>query len=161
MNEMRKLMEAVAPLFERRADPDIVAKFADVDAKNRSYYIMKWAEEKGMDNDDAMELAGYVKDGYIGAGAYNWKYVGMGESVEEEVVAEDNKDQLISELRDILDELDHLGEQAHNIVRMIDRSEAERLDAYGAFEFGSSGNRYDTTLASFLEDLESGQYDDE
>lgn len=64
---------------ERSPDPKVVAKFADVDAKHRSYYIMKWAEEKGMDGDDAMELAGYVKDGYIGAGAWNWRYVGLDE----------------------------------------------------------------------------------
>ena len=64
---------------ERSPDPKVVAKFADVDAKHRSYYIMKWAEEKGIDGDDAMELAGYVRDGYIGAGAWNWRYVGLDE----------------------------------------------------------------------------------
>ena len=62
---------------------DIVDKFADIDAKNRSYYIMKWAEEKGIDSDDAMYMAGYVQDGYIGAGAWNWRYVGMDESIDE------------------------------------------------------------------------------
>jgi hypothetical protein len=80
---------------------------------------------------------------------------------EEQPVVEANKTELINELRDILDHLDELGEQAHNIVRMIDRGEAERLDAYDAFQFGSSSNKYDNTLASFVEDLESGQYDDE
>ena len=158
---MRKLLEAVAPLFERKADPDIVAKFADVRPQDRSYYIMKWAEKKGMDSDEAMELAGYVRDGYMGAGVYNWRYVGMDESVEEEVVVEADITQAIDELSDILGELEQLGEQARNIVRMIDRGEAERLDAYGAFDFGSSSNRYDTTLASFVEELESGQYDNE
>ena len=63
---------------------DIVDKFADIDPKNRSYYIMKWAEEKGMNSDDAMFLAGYVQDGYIGAGAWNWRYVGMDESIHED-----------------------------------------------------------------------------
>ena len=63
----------------RSADPKVVAKFADVRPQDRSYYIMKWAEKKGMDSDDAMELAGYVRDGYIGAGAWNWRYVGLDE----------------------------------------------------------------------------------
>ena len=62
-----------------KADPKIVAKFADVDPKHRSYYITKWAEEKGIDSDDAMFMAGYVQDGYIGAGAWNWRYVGLDE----------------------------------------------------------------------------------
>ena len=67
-----------------KADPKIVAKFADVSDSQRSYYIMKWAEEKGIDGDDAMYMAGYVQDGYIGAGAWNWRYVGMDESIQED-----------------------------------------------------------------------------
>lgn len=63
----------------RTADSQVVAKFADVAPSQRSYYIMKWAEEKGMDTDDAMELAGYVRGDYIGAGAYMWNYVGDSE----------------------------------------------------------------------------------
>lgn len=79
---------------------------------------------------------------------------------EEQPVVEANSTQAIEELHGILDQLEELGEQARSIVRMIDRGEAERLDAYGAFDFGSSTNRYDTTLASFVEDLESGGYDE-
>lgn len=60
----------------RTADPKVVAQFADVAPSQRSYYIMKWAEKQGMDTDDAMELAGYVRGDYIGAGAYMWNYVG-------------------------------------------------------------------------------------
>ena len=66
-----------------KPEQDIVDKFAGVSDKLRSYYIMKWAEEKGIDSDDAMFKAGYVQDGYIGAGAWNWRYVGMDESVQE------------------------------------------------------------------------------
>lgn len=62
--------------MSRTADPQVIAKFADVAPSQRSYYIMKWAEEKGMDTDDAMELAGYERGDYIGAGAYMWNYVG-------------------------------------------------------------------------------------
>ena len=65
---------------------DIVDKFAGVSDKLRSYYIMKWSEEKGMSSDDAMHMAGYVRDGYMGAGAWNWRYVGMDESVQEDEV---------------------------------------------------------------------------
>ncbi len=65
-------------------EQSVVDKFAGVADSQRSYYIMKWAEEKGMKTDDAMFKAGYIKDGYIGAGAWNWRYVGMGESVQED-----------------------------------------------------------------------------
>ena len=61
----------------RTADPKIVEKFANVMPESlRSYYIMNWAKEKGIDSDEAMELAGYQRDYYIGAGAYMWRYVG-------------------------------------------------------------------------------------
>ena len=63
-----------------KADPKVVDKFAGVADSQRSYYIMKWAEEKGIDSDDAMFMAGYVQDGYIGAGAWNWRYVGLDEA---------------------------------------------------------------------------------
>jgi hypothetical protein len=81
---LQSLLEAIN---YAEADPkpvqDIVDKFAGVSDKLRSYYINKWAEEKGIDSDDAMFMAGYVQDGYIGAGAWNWRYVGMDESVQE------------------------------------------------------------------------------
>jgi len=79
---------------------------------------------------------------------------------EEQPVVEANTTEAVEELHSILDHLEELGEQARNIVAMLDRGEAERLDAYGAFDFGSSSNRHDTTLAGFVEDLESGQYDE-
>ena len=66
-----------------KPEQSVVDKFAGVAPSQRSYYIMKWAEEKGIDSDDAMFMAGYVQDGYIGAGAWNWRYVGMDERVQE------------------------------------------------------------------------------
>jgi hypothetical protein len=69
-----KSKKRVSEDTDPKADPEIVAKFARTSDKLRSYYIMKWAEEKGIDGDDAMCLAGYVRDGYIGAGAWNWSY---------------------------------------------------------------------------------------
>ena len=50
-------------------EQSVVDKFARVADSQRSYYIMKWAEEKGISTDDAMFKAGYIKDGYIGQGA--------------------------------------------------------------------------------------------
>ncbi len=82
--KLQSILEAINYASDNpKANPEIVRKFADVDAKHRSYYIMKWAEKKGIDGDDAMFMAGYVHDGYIGAGAWNWRYVGMDESVQE------------------------------------------------------------------------------
>jgi len=68
-------------LIEAKADPDVVKRFAGVADSQRSYYIHHWAKEKGIDTDDAMHMAGYVQNGYLGAGAWNWRYVGMEESL--------------------------------------------------------------------------------
>ena len=55
------------------ADAATVAKFKNV-TSNRPYYVMTWAKEKGIDTDKAMEMAGYKKGSYMGAGSYNWHY---------------------------------------------------------------------------------------
>ena len=93
---------------------DIVDKFADVDAKNRSWYISQWADKKGIDSDDAMHMAGYVRDGYIGAGAWNWRYVGMGESVQE---MDDEVDTGPTWKDDLEDALDGYPEWAHEYIK--------------------------------------------
>lgn len=59
---------------EATPDADVIAKFAGVSDSQRSYYIMKWAEEKGISNDDAMIMAGYKRGSYMGAGSYMWDY---------------------------------------------------------------------------------------
>ena len=76
--KLQSLLEAINYASDDpKADPEVVRKFADVRDKDRPYYIMKWAEKKGIDSDDAMFMAGYVQDGYIGAGAWNWRYIGL------------------------------------------------------------------------------------
>ena len=59
---------------EAKADPDVVKEFAGVSDSQRSYYIMKWAEENDIDGDDAMIMAGYKRGDYMGAGEYMWNY---------------------------------------------------------------------------------------
>lgn len=145
-------MEAVAPLFESHPFKDqLYDRYNDLAGDHGDNPEVKALLDKA-------EAA--FKDGDL-EGAM--QAVKQGEQVamkSEDVVTESNTTQAIQELHDILDQLEELGEQARSIVRMIDRGEAERLDAYGAFDFGSSTNRYDTTLASFVEDLESGEHND-
>ena len=70
-------------------------------------------------------------------------------------------DDAISELRDIVDRAEDLGQEAREIVRQYFPSELSRLDGYGAFNFVYSSNRYDTTLGKFVDRLEEEGYDDE
>ena len=86
--KIHNITEGYSYMSDSNPQPEqsVVDRFAGVAASQRSYYIMKWAEEKGISTDDAMYKAGYVQDGYIGAGAWNWRYVGMDESVQEDEV---------------------------------------------------------------------------
>ena len=183
MSDMRKLMESVASLFESPEQLNsMLAQFeqtcaedyrcygnvdaARVDAILNKQGIEAAAEEMaaamsdqdgGESPDEVYEIAKDMLEDYMAE--HGDMGAAMAHYEDAEPVVEANITQAIDELHDILGELEQLGEQARNIVRMIDRGEAERLDAYGAFDFGSSKNRHDTTLASFVEDLESGGYD--
>jgi hypothetical protein len=104
----------VAESNDPAPEQSVVDKFAGVSDKLRSYYIMKWAEKKGMDTDDAMHKAGYVRDGYMGAGAWNWRYVGMDESVQE---ADDEVDTGPTWKDDLEAALDGYPESQHNTIK--------------------------------------------
>ena len=66
----------------------------------------------------------------------------------------------IMDLQSILDDLSQKGDEAREIVRQSFPRMLSKGDAYGAFEFGTSGNRYDTTLESIIEEIEE-YYDEE
>jgi len=71
----------------------------------------------------------------------------------------EDKMEALMELRNILDELQVLGDQARDIIAENFPSFLRKGEAYGAFDMGSSSNRYDTTLASIVADIE--EYGDE
>jgi len=66
----------------------------------------------------------------------------------------------IMDLQNILDDLSQKGDEAREIVRQSFPRMLSKGDAYGAFEFGTSANRYDTTLESIIEEIEE-YYDEE
>ena len=71
----------------------------------------------------------------------------------------DQRNELV-ELQNILDDVAQKGEEAREIIRQHFPRMLSKADAYGAFEFGSSANRYDTTLESIIEEIEE-YYDEE
>src|SRR6056300_814032 len=70
-----------------------------------------------------------------------------------------DKMEALMELQNILDELQTLGDQARDIIAQNFPSFLNKGEAYGAFDLGSSSNRYDTTLASIVDQIE--EYGDE
>ena len=70
-----------------------------------------------------------------------------------------SKYQALDRLDEIQQELHDLGREAAELFREHFPSQYRQGDAYGAFTFGRSWNRYDTTLAKLVESAE--EYCDE
>ena len=79
------------------------------------------------------------------------------DKIVKENVAQDNA---VYDLRDIVDQIEQLSDDARDIVRQNFPNELSRLDGYGAFSSMYSNNRYDVTLGKFVDGLEEGDYDD-
>ena len=112
-------------------------------------------EEKEMSSDEIIKIIKMMnpeaKEKFLK------KIAKMGKDKVDENVAQSDA---VYELRDIVDQLEELGDQARQIVRQNFPNELSRLDGYRAFEFAYSSNRYDTTLGKFVDRLEDGDYDD-
>lgn len=65
-----------------------------------------------------------------------------------------NQYQALVRLEEIMEELDTLGSEARGIFATAFPQLLGEADAYGVFVLGSSGNRYDTTLASMIRSAE-------
>ena len=65
-----------------------------------------------------------------------------------------SKYEALVRLEEIMCELDDLGREAAELFRTEFPSLYASGDAYGAFTFGRSWNRYDTTLAKLIEAAE-------
>lgn len=66
----------------------------------------------------------------------------------------DEKEQAKQELKEIMGQLEDLGQEAAGIMQQHFPQIYRSGEAYGAFEFGWSRNQYDTTFASLLKDLD-------
>ena len=73
----------------------------------------------------------------------------------------ENKREAFDELQMIMDQLYELSDQAKMIFRNNFPGEYNRLDAYGALDFGTSSNRYDVTLEGALENLDMEDDDED
>ena len=71
-----------------------------------------------------------------------------------------DQDEALRELRDIVDQVEELGDTARQIVRQNFPNEMSRMEGYGVFNLAYSNNRYDTTLGSEVDRLEEYGYDD-
>ena len=70
------------------------------------------------------------------------------------------QDSAVYDLRDIVDKIEQLSDDARDIIKQNFPNELSRLEGYGALNLMYSNNRYDVTLGKFVDGLEEGDYDD-
>ena len=76
-----------------------------------------------------------------------------------EDIEESEVDEAVIELRNLIDQIEDIADDAREIVRRVFPNELSRLDSYGAFNAMYSANRYDVTLGAFVDRLEEEGYE--
>ena len=71
------------------------------------------------------------------------------------------KELALKRLQDIQFELDRLGCEAAQLMRANFPTQYSRGDAYAAFTFGSSWNRFDITLQTLIDEAEEELEEDD
>jgi hypothetical protein len=153
------IMKNLTRKFKKGAyDPALAVKLWKYHADRAA---KKYGKDHGNDDGfkifspaDRREAAKYFEE-------YWTDELNAGNTMESKVT--ENKDQALRELRDIMSELEGLGDAAASIMQEHFPSQYSQGEAYGAFSFGSSSNKYNTTLESLINDIEQGgdDYEDE
>lgn len=182
MNEMRKLMEAVAPLFEddegagaldrakmvnivRDAIKIAPPEWRSPDEGSEEGYEGHWAWDNtvfamdditGKDYSTDSEYERQVDQAIDLYKERTGRFVdGDEESGVSESVTEGNSDAEY-ELEEILNQLQELSDQAISIAKQYYPDLYRTYAAYDAFDFGGSSNPYDPTFAKFVKEAMEG-----
>ena len=100
---------------------------------------------RAMSTDDAkLYLGGIMRD------------YGMLNEEKKEVNEVQDSTEALDKLRDILEDLKFMSKEANELLSSYFPSAHDRAEAYGALDFGTSSNKYDTTLESIIDGLERG-----
>jgi len=63
-----------------------------------------------------------------------------------------DREDALGRLHDILEQVEELQQEAKHLVCEFFKDQYQQGDAYGAFNFVDSGNPYDVTFTSIIED---------
>lgn len=100
---------------------------------------------RAMSTDDAkLYLGGIMRD------------YGMLNEEKKEVNEVQDRTEALDKLKDILEDLKYFSKEANELLSSYFPSAHDRAEAYGALDFGTSSNKYDTTLESIIDGLERG-----
>jgi len=114
-------------------------------------------------NMDKFNIKKFLKDQYLAEGSCGYTPDGKPRSkpASSDLMKENSsQDDAAYELRNIVDQIEQLSDDARGIVQQNFPNELSRLDGYGVFDMIYSNNRYDVTLGKFVDQIEEGDYDD-
>ena len=137
----------------------IVSDLTEEASPNELYAIHKYLKErldkKAVEDGDRMS---YFSAEYPLASAFakDIERVLQG-PVNEGEYDNESKGEGLAELRNILEELGGLSRQAYDVMKVFFPTYLRRAEAYGALDFGTSPNRYDTTLESIIDEIEQDE----
>ena len=137
----------------------IVSDLTEEASPNELYAIHKYLKErldkKAVEDGDRMS---YFSAEYPLASAFakDIERVLQG-PVNEGEYDNESKGEGLVELRNILEELGGLSRQAYDVMKVFFPTYLRRAEAYGALDFGTSPNRYDTTLESIIDEIEQDE----
>ena len=137
----------------------IVSDLTEEASPNELYAIHKYLKErldkKAVEDGDRMS---YFSAEYPLASAFakDIERVLQG-PVNEGDYDNESKGEGLVELRNILEELGGLSRQAYDVMKVFFPTYLRRAEAYGALDFGTSPNRYDTTLESIIDEIEQDE----
>ena len=112
---------------------------------------------------DKFNIKKFLKDQYLTEGSCGYTPDGKPRSkpASSDLMKENSaQDDAAYELRNIVDQIEQLSDDARGIVQRNFPNELSRLDGYGVFDMIYSNNRYDVTLGKFVDQIEEGDYDD-
>ena len=112
---------------------------------------------------DKFNIKKFLKDQYLTEGSCGYTPDGKPRSkpASSDLMKENSsQDDAAYELRNIVDQIEQLSDDARGIVQQNFPNELSRLDGYGVFDMIYSNNRYDVTLGKFVDQIEEGDYDD-
>jgi hypothetical protein len=168
--DLKKEREQLFRDMEQEAEPEggpIADRYGNElnRIEDRMYKIAKqlrnYDMNEGTDNEKELkgqEMVDYIMKNWDWSEEKTLKFLADKFGNKKEI-KEDSREEAIEDLKFFLQDLETKSEEARNIVQDIDPNEADRLDRYGAFNFGFSDNKYDSTLQSFYQEL-TGEMDE-
>ena len=133
-------MKSFAKMYKEKGGDHIFKSYSG--EENKVIDILKDLNDKKKKVEDALDK----------------KVSGIGRN--QQLAETPEQEEAVYELRNIVDQVEELGDQARQIVRQNFPNEMSRMEGYGVFNLAYSNNRYDTTLGSEVDRLEGGDYDD-